>query len=179
MVGRDRIDINHQHVCILTAVDRSNNIYIEPITSGAGKAQDVYDKLQPRISKDAVLVTDEHKSYKYFVREESIKHIQIKSGEYAIGPYSLSRVNNLHGRIKGFVQTKGNSPATKYLDLYLMMLWWLEKNKDFSSSDLNQKLSQIMTGCVSNETRAKMKRITIKDLSTRALPIDLERAFSK
>lgn len=27
LVGRDTIDINHQHLCILTAIDRSNNIY--------------------------------------------------------------------------------------------------------------------------------------------------------
>lgn len=27
LVGRDTIDINHQHLCILTAIDRNNNIY--------------------------------------------------------------------------------------------------------------------------------------------------------
>lgn len=76
MVGREAVDINHQHVCILTAIDQNNNIYIEPVTSGSPKSFDVYDKLQPRLSKDAVLVTDEHNSYKYFCRKEMIEHIK-------------------------------------------------------------------------------------------------------
>ena len=35
MVGRDTIDINRQHVCILTAIDRSNNIYVQPVSAGS------------------------------------------------------------------------------------------------------------------------------------------------
>jgi len=53
-----------------------------------------------------------------------------------------------------------------------MMFWWLEKNKDISNLDMVTKLFDIMTGSVSNESRANLKRITIKELTTRALTID-------
>jgi len=58
-----------------------------------------------------------------------------------------------------------------------MMFWWLEKNKDISNLDMVTKLFDIMTGSVSNESRANLKRITIKELTTRAFPVKWECSF--
>lgn len=77
MDGTGAIDKNHQHVCILAAIDRTNNIHIEPITSSIPNSMDIYNKLQNRISKDAVLVTDDHHSYRYYVRKEMIEHVRL------------------------------------------------------------------------------------------------------
>ncbi len=57
------------------------------------------------------------------------------------------------------------------------MFWWLQKNKDFKNNDLYEKLFDTMTGYVSMEARAKMKRITINDLVARELPIDTKGYF--
>ena len=130
MVGRDTIDINHQHVCILTAIDRSNNIYVQPVSAGSAKSDTVYENLQSRITREAVLVTDEYNSYKYLCRKESIEHIVVNSKCHSYGTYSLSRVNALHSSMDRFLGSNEYKPATKYLDLYLIMFWWLEKNKD-------------------------------------------------
>lgn len=73
LVGRNTIDINHQHVCILTAIDRSNNIYVQPVSAGSAKSAIVYENLQSRITREAVLVTDEHNSYKYFCHKPIIE----------------------------------------------------------------------------------------------------------
>ena len=172
MLGRDTIDLNHQHVCILTAIDRANNIYIEAVTSGTPKKNDVYKKMTGKLSDDAILVTDEHHSYKYYARKNRINHIVIDSGKHIKGSFSLFRVNSLHSSLDRFFKSKEYRPATKYIDLYLMMFWWLEKNKDLSNLDLVTKLFAIMTGSVSNESRANLKRVTIKELTARELPID-------
>ncbi|MCM1400373.1 MAG: hypothetical protein NC225_12960, partial [Clostridium sp.] len=165
MDGARTIDKNHQHICILTAVDRNNNIYIEPVTSGTADSIDVYNRLQGKISKESVLVTDDHHSYKYFVRKERIEHVKITGGTYINGAYSLSRVNALHSAMDKFISKDLESkPATKYLDLYLMMFWWLQKNKDLNQTQLTDLLYQIMTGHVDYSTRAKMEPITICDL---------------
>lgn len=177
MVGRDTIDANHQHVCILTAIDRSNNIYVEPVSAGTAKSHDVYDKLQPRITNEAVLITDEHNSYKYLCREEMINHVVVESKSHSFGAYNLSRVNSLHSAIERFLGSKECKPATKYLDLYLMMFWWIEKNKDIGSNALTDKLFAIMTGCVSNDSRAKMHKVTFDNLVSRPLPIDTKGFF--
>lgn len=178
MDGTGTIDKNHQHICILTAVDRINNIYIEPITSGTANSLDIHKKLQERISKDAVLITDNHHSYKYFTRKEMIEHVKVTGGCYVNGAYSLSRVNSLHSNIDRFISKDlENKPATKYLDLYLMMFWWLQKNKDLNQTHITEKLSDILTGYVSNDIRAKMTKTTIESLVKREIPIDTKGYF--
>jgi transposase-like protein len=177
LMGRDTVDTNHQHVCIITAIDRSNNIYVEPITSGSPKSSDIYTKLQSRLSNDAVLVTDDHHSYKYYCRKEKIEHVIMNSKLHSAGAYSLARVNSLHSAIDRFLGGKEYLPATKYLDIYLMMFWWLQKNKDCSTTEQTDKLYKIMTGYVDNDARAHMKRITTESLVSRPLPIDTKGYF--
>ena len=63
-------------------------------------------------------------------------------------------------------------PATKYLDLYLQMFWWLQKNHDLSSNEQTNRLFAIMTGQVSMQSRALMTKVTYAQLNCRALPID-------
>ena len=172
MVGRDTIDINHQHVCVLTAIDRNNNIYIEPATSGTAKSQDVYKRLQPVISKDSVFITDDHHSYKYYCRQEMIEHVIIDSNIHISGAYSLARINALHRGIGRFLGSNEYLPATKYIDLYLKMFWWLQKNKDCNSSEMTDKLYKIVTGYIENSIHAGLERITLYSLVSRELPID-------
>ena len=178
MDGTRTIDRNHQHVCILTAVDRTNNIYLEAVSLGTPNSIEVYNRLQGRITKEAVLVTDDHHSYKYFTRKEMIEHVKIPSGTYVVGAYSLSRVNSLHSSLDKFISKDLESkPATKYLDLYLMMFWWLQKNKDVSNADLVSRLFSIMTGSIDNDSRSKMLPITIESLNSREFPIDTKNYF--
>lgn len=96
----------------------------------------------------------------------------IESELHTAGAYSLSRINSLHSSIERFFCSKEYLPATKYIDLYLKMFWWLQKNKDLSSNELTSILFRLVTGYVDNTARAKMTRTTIKDLVTRELPID-------
>lgn len=179
MVGRDTIDIGHQHVCILTAIDRVGSIYIEPVTAGTAKSNDVYDKFVGRVTKDAIFVTDDHHSYKLFIRKEQIQHVKVAGGTYVNGAFSLSRVNSLHSAIDRFLGSKEYRPATKYLDLYLMMFWWLQKNKDLNGTLKCDKLFDTMTGKVDIRERAKMTRVTIKGLVSRELPIDTKGFYPK
>lgn len=179
MVGRTKIDLNHQHVCILTAVDRTGNIYIEPVTAGTAKSHDVYNKFNGKVTDDAVFVTDDHHSYKYFVRKEKIHHVRIEKDKYTNSAFSLSRVNSLHSAMDRFFKSKEYKPATKYFDLYLMMFWWLQKNKDLNGTTKCDKLFDMMTGKVSMSERAKMTRVTIGSLVSRELPIDTKGFYSK
>ena len=114
-----------------------------------------------------------------FTRSEQIKHIRIESGAYTNSAFNLGRVNSLHSAIDRFFGSNEYKPATKYLDLYLMMFWWLQKNKDLNGRDLSQKLFDTMTGKVSMSERANMKRITIKSLVSRELPIDTKGFYPK
>lgn len=172
MSGRDTIDVSHQHLCIITMIDRDNSIFIKALTSGTPTAIDVNNVLCNEISDDAVLVTDEHLSYRFFVHKNNIDHVIIPTGVHKIKSYSLARVNSLHSSLERFLGSKECKPATKYLDLYLKMFWWLEKNKDISKLELMNRLKDILYGTVCSEYRAKMTKVTQKELYDRPLPID-------
>lgn len=113
MVGRDTIDIGHQHVCILTAIDRANNIYIEPVSAGTATAKDVYSRFTDRISKEAIIITDGHRSYRDYIKKEKISHVTVNGGTYVNGAFSLSRVNGLHSSMERFFNaTNINQPQS-------------------------------------------------------------------
>lgn len=178
MDGIWAIDRNHQHICILTAIDRTNNIYMEPVSLGTPNSIEVYNALQNKLTKDAVLITDEHKSYNYYARKEGIEHVKIISGTYVSGSYSLSRVNSLHSIITKFINKDDErQPATKYLDLYLMMVWFMQKCKDQNQLQLANTLFNLITGHVDYQTRSKMEPVTIESLNYRELPIDTKGFF--
>ena len=72
---------------------------------------------------------------------------------------------------------KENIPATKYMDLSLIFLWWLRKNKELSISQKVEKLYEIIT-----DPKAKIdtQYETIKnreiDINTKGLiPKDIKR----
>lgn len=177
MLGCTTIDSNHQQVCILTAIDRSNNIFIKPITSGTPKADDIDAELSRLIEREAVLVTDKNNSYNYVCRKNGIEHKVVIATLHEYGTYNLGRVNALHRNLDAFFRSEECMPATKYLDLYIKMFWWLEKNKDASTNELTNKLFGIMTGQVSMESRLSMSRVTYAQLNSRALPIDTKGYF--
>lgn len=107
-----------------------------------------------------------------------IEYVKIAGGTYTSGAYSLSRVNSLHSAMDKFIsKDMARKPATKYLDLYLMMFWWLQKNKDLNQTQMSDLLFRIVTGHVDYHMQANMIPVTIFDLVDRPLPIDTKGFF--
>ena len=60
--------------------------------------------------------------------------------------FNLSRINALHSDISSYWNEHNeNIPATKYMDLSLIFLWWLRKNKELSINEKVEKLFEIIT----------------------------------
>ena len=95
--------------------------------------QHVMSHLSKRISSNAIMVTDTYAPYKNFAETENIQIEQILSERHAKGAFNLGAINALHSRLSAFwPKSAEREPATKYLDLQLMLFWWLEKKKDLS-----------------------------------------------
>ncbi|WP_409970008.1 IS1595 family transposase [Bengtsoniella intestinalis] len=138
--------ISNEQVCIVTCRDRNGGTFIRPICIGRPESEDIAKALNDRIPYDAVLVTDSHNAYISFVEKEHIHHEQIPPGKHTKGAYNLAQVNAMHSKIENmFFINPARSPATKYLDLYLMLFYWLEKNKALTDSDKVTKLLEIAT----------------------------------
>ena len=56
--------ISHQKVCVLTALDTSNILYVAPVTMGRPASSDLIRALKNKVKEKSVLITDALYSYK-------------------------------------------------------------------------------------------------------------------
>ena len=137
--------ISRDQTCILTCQDRSGNLYMNPTCVGRLETNDVNKKLHGKFEKDAILVTDSHNAYPGFADKEKIQLEQIEADKHAKGAFNLGRVNALHSDIaKYWPKQQERIPSTKYMDLSLMLMWWLRKHDDLTTNEKVEKLYEII-----------------------------------
>ena len=94
-----------------------------------------------KFEKDAILLTDSHSAYPGFASKEKIQLEQIETDKHAKGAFNLGRVNALHSDIaKYWPKQQERIPSTKYMDLSLMLMWWLRKHDDLTTNEKVEKL---------------------------------------
>lgn len=172
--------ISNDQVCILTIVDDSGHLYLEPVSVGRLEKAMAKAKVKPKAGRDGnVLVTDEHKAYKNSLYGTGAKHEAINASEYKKRKYNLAKVNSVHSELARFMNNiNGKLPATKYLDLYLIFFWWLYKYKDYSTKEKVQMLYNIMTDNITDlEAKARVDQITGKEIYSRELTLDTKGQF--
>ena len=80
--------------------------------------------------------TDSYAPYRNFAETENIQIEQILSKAHAKGVFNLGHINSLHSRLSAFrPKATERDPATKYIDLQLMLFWWLEENQGLSIAE--------------------------------------------
>ena len=106
---------------------------MSPVGIAHLEIEDVKKYMHGRFAPDSIFVTDSHNAYPSFAASEQVQHEQIESGKHANGPFNLGRINALHNDIGSYWSKDAErAPATKYMDLSLMLLWWLRKNKELT-----------------------------------------------
>ena len=126
-----------------------------------------------------VLVTDEHKAYNRATYGTKAKHEVIPSGKHKNGKYHLADINSVHSQLTAFIERyKGRAFTTKYLDLNLMLFWWLFKYKEFSTDDKVQALYSIMKDQIPDiDIRERVNQVTIEELQNREITLDTKGKF--
>ena len=118
---------------------------MSPTCVSRPETDDIKKELHGRFASDSIMVTDSHNAYPLFATGEHIQHEQIESGKHAKGPFNLGRINALHSDIaKYWSKSEERTPATKYMDLGLILLWWLRKNKELTIHEKVDKLYKIV-----------------------------------
>ncbi|RKJ74943.1 hypothetical protein D7X33_18805 [Butyricicoccus sp. 1XD8-22] len=153
-------------VCILTGKDRSSNLLLEPTCLGSIEARYVEQTLSGKVSSDIIMVTDGSNAYKFFAELRNIQHEQIPSLQHSRGPFSLAHINAVHSKLAAYWPDNGQRlPATKYLDLNLLLFWWIEKNGSLTAPEkVEELLGYIENSLLCTES--------YKSLQRRALPLD-------
>lgn len=137
--------ISKDQTCILTCKDRNDNLYMSPTCVGRLETEDVERTLHGKFARDAIMVTDSHNAYPSFASKENIQLEQIEADRHIKGAFNLARINALHSEIaKYWPRQQERIPATKYMDLSLMLFWWLKKNENLTVYEKVEKLYKIV-----------------------------------
>ena len=154
---------NEDSVCVLTAIDDDNNIYIYPVCLGSMESGHVSEHFEPHFSPKSILITDGNTTYNWFSEETNILHQVIPADKHRVGNFNLAGVNSLHSRIKAYYpKEKGNLPATKYLAIGLMFFRWLDKHKELTT---DQKVNAIYDMMKQQNTSSTYEEMRHRKLS--------------
>ena len=156
--------ISNEQLCILTLVDETGKLYLEPVSVGRLEKAMAKEKLKPRFTPDKsnVLVTDDHNAYNRVTYGTGAKHEVVKADKHARGKYNLAKVNAVHNALSSYMdRTKGKVFNTKYMDLTLMLFWWLQRYKNYTTQHQVQMLWDIMNDNISDiELREKVNQVS-------------------
>ena len=173
--------ISNEQICILTLVDDSGNLYIEPVSVGRLEKAMAKAKLKPRFANDKnnIFVTDDHNAYNRILYGTGVKHEIVPAKKHTNGKFSLASVNSVHLALSAYMSPyKGKVFNTKYLDLTLMLFWWLYKYKDYTTNQKVQMLYAIMTDDISDiDIREKVNQVKQEELMHREITLDTKGEF--
>ena len=120
--------ISNQQVCCLSCVDTNNNHFLQSVCVGRIQPTHIEQTLVPHFTEDTVLVTDSHRAYKTVANKYKIPLNQIPSGKHTSGGFHLGHINGYHHNISDFMYLY-HGVSSKFLDYYLALFYWVEKNK--------------------------------------------------
>lgn len=117
--------VNNEHVCVLTAIDSNDQLFIEVIDQGNPTTINIIEALEGSIKNGQTITTDSKTAYINVAKHFKSELHQIPSGFHSNGLYNLGEINEIHSSMKTwFVPFKGVS--TKHLSRYLA---WFRFNK--------------------------------------------------
>ena len=174
--------ISNEQICILTLVDENSTLYIEPVSVGRLEKAMAKAKLKQKFTGDKnVLVTDDHNAYSKIMYGTGVKHAIVPANIHKKSKYNLAKVNSVHSALASFMDKyRGKVYTTKYLDLNLMLFWWLFKYREFTTEEKAQALYSIMNDQIPDiELRKKVNQVTLEELQSREITLDTKGQFPK
>lgn len=163
--------INNHQVCILTAIDEYDNIFLKIVSNGPITSNEVINTFQKKSDNIEILVTDCKSSYEKYAKDFSIKLEQIKSGTYKnLNGYTLSEINGLHSNFEHFLSTfKGVS--TKHLQGYID--WFIFDKYLNYSVEIIEQINIMMNYSISKESK-----LICADIYQKEFPFNIYEAYS-
>lgn len=106
--------------------------------------------------------------------KENLLHEQVLADKHVKGNFNLGDINGLHSKLNKFWNAKyGRLPSTKYMDIEIMLFWWLEQNKDLSLEEQIRKLYNLLVEVYGKTT------VDYKEISKHKMSLDTKGYFPK
>ena len=122
--------ISKHQVAVIVTTDRNAEMDLSVAKLGRLRKADIEKAIGRRISKETILCSDGHVSYKGFAMDNEIEHHPIRADlkEFVKGSlYHIQHVNSIDSRLKGWIDHQFLGVSTKYLQNYLN--WFKAKEK--------------------------------------------------
>lgn len=159
--GTTTIGISAHKVCIESAIDENDNMFLEIIGTGPITSNMVKESLGSKLDKVKCLITDCKSSYEKLAKENCLNLKQIKSKSYIDEDgNSLANINSVHSGLTTFL-SPFRGVSTKHLQGYLD--WYaFEKYLNFSFSE-EQQSNTILKVAFTNSTNIKTTNMYCND----------------
>ena len=161
--------ISDEQVCVLCALDTSDNIVMKIIGQGNPTIKEIQQGLGQRLIPESILVTDSKSAYIEFSKQNNVKLIQIPSGFHTLDTYNLSSLNSLHSDIKQWFR-KFRGVSTRHLQKYLN--WYRYMKRLNYTTEYQYQLFKTFRYSASQYIEEKTQLI-----SKANFPIDIYRAY--
>ena len=157
--------LSYQQVCILSCVDNIHNHYLSPACLSRPEPKHIEDGIVPHLTdkENMILVTDGLRAYRTVANKNKIHLRQIPSGKHSSGPFNLGLINGYHSNLKMFMDNY-KEIASKYVDNYMALFYWQEKNKRNSIATMVESILGVMT--------MPMKSTKLHEFKYKDLPFD-------
>ena len=142
--------ISNEQVAVIVSADRKGEISLNLACFGRITKDDIVKAIGNKISKQTVLCTDGHNSYKGFAIDNKLEHHTSKAKQFTKGKFHIQNINSLHSRLKKWINRDLYGVSTKYLQNYLN---WFRYKEKFKKTDYMIKLIELSL----NNTSARDK----------------------
>jgi hypothetical protein len=125
---------------VIVSTDRKKSLKMTLSAMGRISKSDIAESFQKPLKSESVLCSDGHVSYKGYSKDNDLKHIVLRSDLKQFvkqGVYHIQHVNQLHNRLKKWIDNTFWGVSTKYLQNYLNWFYLREKLK-FESLTVNK-----------------------------------------
>jgi len=126
--------INNEHVATIVTIDREKNIDLKVACMGRITKKDIEGAIGEKVSKQTVLCSDGHVSYKGFAIDNKLEHHVLRADlkQYVKQKiFHIQHVNSADSRLKDWIDKRLHGVATRYLQNYLNWFRLKEKFKGF------------------------------------------------
>lgn len=110
--------ISHHKVCIISAIDENDNLYLKVAGLGRCTTDMLRNNLSHKIKKVDSIIADSATAYQDLCEEKNIKLIAIPSGFHADGINNISEINGVHSQLETWI-SRFRGISTRHLQEYL------------------------------------------------------------
>jgi len=140
--GKSR-GIGQNKAAVIVSKDRKKSLKMTLSTMGRITKSDIVESFQTPLNSGTILCSDGHVSYKGYSKDHNLKHIVLRSDLKQFvkkGGFHIQHINEMHNRLKKWIDGTFWGVSTKYLQNYLNWFYLREKLK-FESITVDKVVS--------------------------------------